>query len=56
MAESHHAPETGSITQGVSWSTVDRDHQATYSGMLSVTKVAIVLIILLLIGMAIFLV
>jgi hypothetical protein len=41
---------------GVKWDQAARDNREVYSGFLGLTKVAIVLIALVLIGMAIFLV
>lgn len=56
MAETHHGADHAGATEGVEWSGVAPDHREVYSGFLGLTKWAILLIVIVLIGMAIFLV
>lgn len=55
MAETQTTNGQGN-SGGVSWDKAARDNREVYSGFLGLTKWAIVLIVLVLIGMAVFLV
>jgi hypothetical protein len=55
MADTHGSNAPGP-NGGVSWDKAAQDNRAVYSGFLGLTKWALVLIALVLIGMAIFLV
>ncbi|WP_199554704.1 aa3-type cytochrome c oxidase subunit IV [Sandaracinobacteroides hominis] len=56
MAEAHHGADPHGTTQGVSWETANGDHREVYTGFLGLTKWAILFVVIVLIGMALFLV